>query len=155
MKTFLYNIETRTQISSTIEGRYLVDGEPGALPEGIVELTVKETVQPVFNAATKKIAEKWEANLETNQWVQSWEIQDLTTVEIAMFGWHHPEFVLRIVAPDMLLIQAPGVETWARYNGLPVVAESGQVYLYCNTILPQHQVLLTTYQEIITIENRP
>jgi hypothetical protein len=75
--------------------------------------------------------------------------------ETAMKGWHSPEFSLRIIAPDALLLQAPGVETWARYQGLTVIVENGFVYLYCDIILPQHSSLLEEYQNLITIETRP
>ena len=75
--------------------------------------------------------------------------------ELAMQGWHEPAFAMRIIAPDALLIQAPGIETWARYKGLPVIVENDSVYLYCDFILPVHQSLLAAYQEVISIEMRP
>jgi hypothetical protein len=112
--------------------------------------------QPVINSVTQKLGEIY---FDEEYGAYTYAVIEKTQAEIdyeaAIEGWHHPEFELRIVAPDILLIQAPGVETWARYNGLPVVAQNGMVYLYCDMILPQHEGLLIAYQNVINIENRP
>ena len=69
--------------------------------------------------------------------------------------WKFLEYSMRIKAPDSLLMQLPGVEVWARYKGLQIVVEGSYVYLYCNVILPEHNTLINSYQELITIENIP
>ena len=119
--------------------------------EGFFDLS-----EPKIDPATHKLGEIYFD--EVNR-MFCYLVIELTQAEIdyetALQGWHNRECSMRIIAPDALLIQAPGIETWARYKGLPVVVEGGQVYLYCDTILPEHQGLLSTYQDLITIENRP
>jgi hypothetical protein len=115
-----------------------------------------DLVEPEINQATQRLGELYFD--EVNQ-VFTFPVIDKTQAEIdyeaAIEGWHHPEFLMRIIAPDALLIQAPGIETWARYKGLPVIVENDSVYLYCDFILPVHQSLLSAYQEVISIEMRP
>ncbi len=115
-----------------------------------------DLIEPAIDPTTQRLGALFFD--ETNN-IFTYPVIEKTQAEIdyeaAIGGWHHPEFELRIVAPDILLIQAPGVETWARYNGLPVVAQNGMVYLYCDMILPQHEGLLIAYQDVINIENRP
>jgi hypothetical protein len=115
-----------------------------------------DLVEPEINQATQRLGELYFD--EVNQ-VFTFPVIDKTQAEIdyeaAIEGWHHPEFLMRIIAPDALLIQAPGIETWARYKGLPVIVENEQVYLYCDFILPVHESLLAAYQEVISIEMRP
>ncbi len=115
-----------------------------------------DLVEPAINPATQKLGELYFE--ETNQ-VFAYRVieksQAVIAYELAMQGWHEPAFAMRIIAPDALLIQAPGIETWARYKGLPVIVENDQVYLYCDFILPVHESLLAAYQEVISIEMRP
>ncbi len=114
-----------------------------------------DLVEPEINPVTQRLGDLYFD--ETNQ-VFAYRIiektQAVIAYELAMIGWHEPAFAMRIIAPDALLIQAPGLETWARYKGLPVVVENDQVYLYCNVILSQHESLLAAYQEVISIEMR-
>ncbi len=78
----------------------------------------------------------------------------VTTFDFSTSGWHYPAFEKRIVAPIALANQYPSIEVWFRLNNLPIYVENGTVYLYCNTILPEHQTMANALQGVITIENR-
>jgi hypothetical protein len=71
--------------------------------------------------------------------------------------WNYPNFAKRIIAPISLIMDDIGVKMygWFQINGLPTVTRNNNVYLYCNTILPEHQQVVDNLQGIITIEDRP
>lgn len=88
-----------------------------------------------------------------NLWFMSWQIRTKTAIEL----WDHPEFAKRIVAPKNLIFEQIGLamKSWFDLNGLPVKLNGEQVYLYCNVILPEHEAIVSSYGEILTIEERP
>lgn len=67
-------------------------------------------------------------------------------------NWHHPQYALRIVAPITLVMSYPQFYIWFLVNNLPVEKSENTLYLYCNEILPEHQVFVDNLKEIITIE---
>lgn len=72
-------------------------------------------------------------------------------------SWDFQEYAKRIVAPKDLILDDIGIKMygWFQLNGFPIVTKSTNVYLYCNTILPQHQAIVDQLQGVITIEDRP
>lgn len=69
--------------------------------------------------------------------------------------WEYPQLSKRIVAPISLLLQYPQFEVWFRMNNLPISNVNGILYCYCTEILPEHQTLVNSLNNIITIENKP
>lgn len=72
--------------------------------------------------------------------------------------WHYPSFLKRISAPVDLVTDDMGIKMygWFQLNGLPIVKISDSVVqLYCNTVLPQHQAILSLFGEMISVEDRP
>lgn len=72
-------------------------------------------------------------------------------------SWDFQEYAKRIVAPKDLILDDIGIKMygWFQLNGFPIVTKATDVYLYCNTILPQHQAIVDQLQGVITIEDRP
>jgi hypothetical protein len=70
--------------------------------------------------------------------------------------WSYPDYLKRIVAPISLIMDDYGIKMygWFSINNLPTVTVENTVYLYCNTILPEHQAIVDSYQGIITVENK-
>lgn len=70
--------------------------------------------------------------------------------------WSYPEFTKRIIAPISLVMEDIGVKmySWFKLNNLPVVAIDSKVYLYCTSILPEHQYVIDMYQGVISVEDR-
>lgn len=82
MYTLLYNTITQTP-GSIRNGRYLVDGKPGILPDGFVELEVAEDIIPSFNSATQKIeTSAYFADLIENKWKRTHLVVDKTQEEL-------------------------------------------------------------------------
>lgn len=72
-------------------------------------------------------------------------------------SWHFVEYVKRIVSPMDLIMADIGIKMygWFQLNGFPIVTKGTNVYLYCNTILPQHQTIVDQLEGMIAIEDRP
>lgn len=72
-------------------------------------------------------------------------------------SWDFQEYAKRIVAPKDLIMADIGVKMygWFQLNGFPIVTKDSDVYLYCNTILPQHQTTVDQLEGMITVEDRP
>jgi len=70
--------------------------------------------------------------------------------------WSYPEYVKRIVAPITLIMDDIGVKiySWFQLNNLPVVTVDDKVYLYCASILPEHQYVIDMYKGVIIVEDR-
>lgn len=67
-------------------------------------------------------------------------------------NWHHPEYAIRIVAPVTLVFSYPQFYIWFMVNNLPIEKSDNTLYLYCNEILPEHQVFVEQLMDIITVE---
>ena len=55
MTTFLYNLNTQKREGEIREGRYLVDGQPGVLPDFLVELEIEKRPDPLYDSATQTL----------------------------------------------------------------------------------------------------
>jgi hypothetical protein len=82
MQTFLYNLNTQQREGEIREGRYLVDGQPGALPDFLVELEIENRPDPVYNTATQTLEGRSFADLANFKWVNETYVRNLTQQEI-------------------------------------------------------------------------
>lgn len=153
MKTVIYN--TTTEEPGAIRSEpYTVDGQPGKLPDHLVELPVIYTERPSITDTQKRKSE-WVVDLENMEYRQEWQVIDKTDYEIALEDWIYEDFEKRIIAPKSLGELYPGIETWFRLNEFPIKVIGEDVMLYCHTILKKHQNIIDEHADIITIEDRP
>jgi hypothetical protein len=82
MQTFLYNLNTQQREGEIREGRYLVDGQPGPLPDFLVELEIEKRPDPSYDYATQTLEYRAFADLPNFKWVQESYVRDLTQEEI-------------------------------------------------------------------------
>ena len=82
MNTFLYNINTKKRIGDIREGRYLVDGARGLLPDFLVELEIEKRSDPYYNSSTQTLEYRSFADLNSLKWVEESYIRDLNQNEI-------------------------------------------------------------------------
>jgi hypothetical protein len=82
MKTFLYDITTNEKIGPVRNGRYLVDGKPGELPEHIIELEIIKLPDPVYSYETQTIEYREYADIENKLWINESYVRDLSENEI-------------------------------------------------------------------------
>jgi hypothetical protein len=83
MQTFLYNLNTQQREGPIREGRYLVDGQPGPLPDYLVELEIVVVVpDPPYDPATQTLEHRAYADLANNKWYEENYVRDLTEEEI-------------------------------------------------------------------------
>ena len=153
MKTTFFNTKTKeaTAFREWKTGWYTVNGKPGKLPDGVVELEVVTSSLP---AGKVFISEEWLPDVKSKQYRQIIHWREYTQQELALQDWQHVDFAMRIVAPIQLALEYPQFEVWFRLNDLPIIKRGQQILCYCNEILPQHQPLVDGI-EAITIEQRP
>lgn len=82
MRTFLYNLNTQKREGEIREGRYLVDGRPGPLPDFLVELEIQRLPEPPYDGATQAIEYRYFADLANFKWVEEPYARNLTQEEI-------------------------------------------------------------------------
>lgn len=82
MQTFLYNLNTQQREGEIREGRYLVDGQPGALPSFLVELEIEKRADPAYDSATQTLENRAFADLPNFKWIEETYVRDLSQQEI-------------------------------------------------------------------------
>ena len=82
MKTFLYDTVTQKRMGEIREGRYLVDGQPGILPDGWVELVIELLPAPGYDPTIQEREFREYADLPNLKWIQEYVVRDLTEKEI-------------------------------------------------------------------------
>lgn len=82
MQTFLYNLNTQKREGEIREGRYLVDGQPGALPDFLVELEIEKRPDPTYDYATQTLEYRAFADLNNFKWIEENYVRDLSQQEI-------------------------------------------------------------------------
>ena len=82
MTTFLYNLNTQQREGEIREGRYLVDGQPGALPDFLVELEIEKRADPAYDSATQTLENRAFADLSNFKWIEETYVRDLSQQEI-------------------------------------------------------------------------
>jgi hypothetical protein len=77
--------------------------------------------------------------------------------ELGSDYWQYPKFVKRIIAPIELIFDDNGIKMygWFQLNNFPILKIDNYLYLYCNTILPEHQAIVDGFAGLITIEDMP
>jgi len=68
-------------------------------------------------------------------------------------NWQLP-YQYRVVVPEQLILNPELLifKVYADLVGLPIEYNNGNYYLYCNEILPEHQVYIDLYK--LTLEHR-
>ena len=82
METFLYNLNTQQREGEIRQGRYLVDGQPGPLPDFLVELEIEKRPDPVYDPATQVLENRSFADLTNFKWIDETYVRNLTQEEI-------------------------------------------------------------------------
>lgn len=82
MQTFLYNLNKREREGIIREGRYLVDGQPGILPDFLVELVIEKHPDPPYDYTSQTIEYRSFADLENLKWIEESYVRDLSQEEI-------------------------------------------------------------------------
>ena len=146
MKNILHNTKLNT-FSKIYENGYDVP-----IPEDYVKkLVVVDVDKPALEVnqwATSKYVVKGD------EYKQVWTVHTKTAYQIACEGWQHMDYAIRIVAPKELALSYPEIYVWFQVNDFPIEKQEGQVLLYCNEVLPQHQPLIDAIDSIY-VEKRP
>lgn len=82
METFLYNLNTQQREGEIRQGRYLVDGQPGPLPDFLVELEIEKRPDPAYDPATQTLENRSFADLTNFKWINETYVRNLTQDEI-------------------------------------------------------------------------
>lgn len=82
MQTFLYNLNTQKREGEIREGRYLVDGQPGVLPDFLVELEIEKRPDPTYDYATQTLEYRAFVDLPNFKWIEETYVRDLSQQEI-------------------------------------------------------------------------
>ena len=82
METFLYNLNTKKREGEIRNGRYLVDGQPGVLPDFLVELEIEKRPNPPYDYATQTIEHRSFADLNNYKWIEESYVRNLSPEEI-------------------------------------------------------------------------
>jgi hypothetical protein len=82
MQTFLYNLNTQQREGPIRNGRYLVDGQPGVLPDYLVELEIENRPNPPYDYATQALEYRSYADLVNFKWIKESYIRGLNQQEI-------------------------------------------------------------------------
>ncbi len=82
METFLYNLNTQQREGEIRQGRYLVDGQPGPLPDFLVELEIEKLPDPAYDPATQTLENRSFADLTNFKWINETYVRNLTQDEI-------------------------------------------------------------------------
>jgi len=168
MKTIRYN--TTDQSYTLHSGQYLTaDGKAGRIDPPFAQLEVIETPVPYYDTETEKLLPVT-YDIEINEGehdltgingtaTEVWAVVDKTAYELAMEGWHHPDYPKRIVAPFSLISDPSmvGIIMKIRFDldGLPMVREGNIVYVYAKETLQEDQALVDSQEGQIVIENLP
>lgn len=143
-----------------IKADYYQETKPTIHPnKGIVYEKVIAATQPV-PSATEKLVEGWE--ITGWQYIQTFTLVDKTAREIALDGWHYPEYSMRIkismseVMTNQQLQQfVSQLVLWWNLAKLQHDIDQQYSYFYCNFIRPEHEAIVNAFGALIEIEDRP
>lgn len=82
METFLYNTIIQKREGPIRQGHYLVDGKPGPLPEGWVELVMTDLPFPEYDYQTQTMEHREYADIQQGKWIREYYVRDLSFQEI-------------------------------------------------------------------------
>lgn len=156
MSTILYD-STNNRIIARFNDCYIVDGQPAEVSPPLYELTVIHSDPPPHNPSTQNISTNQIYDIENKECRTEYTLTDKTQYEVDMENWHAPEYAKKIVAPISLIMEDVGIKMygWFTINNLPVITIDNIVELYCNSILPEHQFIINSYGDLLTIVDRP
>ncbi len=148
----MFEQEAISYLNQLVIDGVMMDGNIIGVSEG--QLTAKAISSFLINGIVKEktIMIKKIDNVLT--WYFLSEI-DKNEVNRTEDDWKYPEYVKRIIAPVSMIMEDVGIKMfgWFQLNNLPVVVLNSTVYLYCNTILPEHSDIISSLQGLITIED--
>ena len=144
--TAIHNTLTGT---TTIRQLPTIAGQPHPLPEHYIVLEVINNPAPDYNPATHRLTSEYIVNLEELQYVRVWTEVALTAYELAVREWVHPEWAKRIKVMNepALKMKMANVLTYWDDEGFPRDTHNGYIRLWCNEVLPSHQVFIQTANE--------
>ena len=95
MQTFLYNLNTQQREGPIREGHYLVDGQPGVLPDYLVELEIENRPNPPYDYATQTLEYRSYPDLVNLKWIEDSYVRALSSEEMHQrtggdVGWCTP-----------------------------------------------------------------
>ena len=79
--TILYNTQT-AKTGQRFNPQYLVDGQPGTLPDYLIELAIVEAERPQ-TLENEVATSDWIVDTEQREYRQEWTVRELTKEEIA------------------------------------------------------------------------
>ena len=127
--------------------------------KGIVYKKVFASTQPQ-PTANEKVVEGWEITGE--QYIQTFTLVDKTEREMALEGWHYPEYSMMIKISMMEVMTNPQLQQfvsqlvlWWNLTKLQHEVTQEYAYFYCNFIYEAHQDIITAFSQYITIETLP
>lgn len=82
METFLYNTFTNKREGPIRQGQYLVDGQPGLLPDGWVELVITDLPFPEYDEDTQIMERSEYADIPQKKWIREYYVRNLSWQEI-------------------------------------------------------------------------
>lgn len=120
------------------------------------------TEQPEITA-TQKLNQTW--IVVGDQYVQSWEVVEKTDYEIAIEGWHFPEYPYKLrIKVNLAIVTDPQVQQFvsmlvlwwsAKKDELDHTSDNEYLYFYCDNVLPEHESIINLMSGVIEIESRP
>ena len=146
MKTAIHNTLTGT---TTIRQLPRIGGKPHPIPVHYVIVEVIDTPAPPYDSAIERLQSKYVLDLEAKTYTLTHEIIQLSEYELATREWVHPQWAkrLRVLNEPSLKLQMANVLTYWDDEGFPRDNHNGYIRLWCNEILPSHQVFIQTANE--------
>ena len=178
--TVLYNLENG-QIIGRHNPYYMVDGKRPELDYPIVELEYIVESKPTYDPKLQKISSQNHLiDLEANEYRIKWTVTNKDAYQLAVEEWAFPQYKKRILAPVDLVLDDMGIKMygWFQVNELPIekwtttytvqepdpnnpeqmideVYTKKMVRLYCESVLPEHQAILSSFGEVVSVEDFP
>lgn len=149
--TTIYNALPNKYVSENINcaGGFNLLDEAIHKAEGFYPIQI-----PAYNVNTQKLSTLY---FDAANELFTYDVLELSELELTLLDWHHQEYSKRIVAPSSLIDEYPNIAIWMQLNQLPIVLSEDTLtcYLYMNIVKPQHQSLVDSLQGIVTIEDLP
>lgn len=147
-----YNTETKAlgRIREDFEGLFL----------GANEIKLQVVINDYPSATdTQKVTQIETIDTEKKEWTISYNVNDLTDLEIALRDWDFIDFNIQIIAPISMVLTDFGVKMkgWFELLGLPILPKGDIILLYCNKIDDQFKETVDqlVLDGVITIKEKP
>ncbi len=123
---------------------------------------IVHTTQPIYSEL-QKLQEGWE--IQQGKYVQVWTVIDKSAYEIAIQGWHFPEYpyqlrikvaISTLTDPQVQQLVSMLILWWsAKKDELDHTSDSEFLYFYCDMVMPDHDNILNAMERMVTKETRP